>query len=70
MRKITSAVMAALLLAPLALGCGEDEGPMERTGEQIDETVEEMTHPDEGPLEEAGRKTDEAIEEAKEKLQE
>jgi hypothetical protein len=51
---IATSLLAALLLA----GC-EREGPMERAGEQIDESAAE-----------AGEKVDEAAENAGEKLEE
>ena len=60
MKRTMIALFACAALMTGALAC-EREGPMERTGERIDEAVDEITHPDEGPLEEAGRKADETI---------
>jgi hypothetical protein len=51
------------------LGC-EDEGPLEKAGEKVDETVDDITHPGEGPAEEAARKLGEKVDDAKEDLSE
>jgi hypothetical protein len=69
MNRALRAIGAALLLAPAALACGRDEGPVEKVGRKVDEAIEEITHPGEGPLEKAGRKTDEAIEAVKRRLE-
>jgi len=53
-------------LAIAAPGCKRDQGPMEKAGEKIDETVDKLTHPNEGPVEKAGRKVDEAVDDATE----
>jgi len=53
---------AVLLLVPIT-GC-DREGPAERTGRKIDETVDKLKHPDEGPVEKTGRKIDDAIDDA------
>ena len=61
-------IALALAISALALGstgCPE-KGPAEKAGEQIDETVDKLTHPNEGAMEKAGRKMDEAAEKAKE----
>jgi len=62
------------LLLGIGMACGvsgcRDEGPMEKAGRTIDETVEKLQHGDEGALEKAGRKTDEALEKAEKKLEE
>ena len=63
-RSIATAMMVFLLGCPL-VACERKQGPMEKAGEKIDETVDKITHPNEGALEKAGRKTDEAIEAAK-----
>jgi len=69
--------LAVALLASLALaaaGCGGEEGPAERAGEQIDETAEEMEErvrdafEDEGAAERAGEQVDEAAEKARQEL--
>jgi hypothetical protein len=60
----TLALGATLSLLPIA-GCHRDEGPAERTGRKIDETIDKLKHPDEGPLEKTGRKLDEAVDDAK-----
>jgi hypothetical protein len=51
------------------LGC-EEEGPLERAGESVDEAVDDITHPGEGPAEEAARKLGEKVDDAKEDLSE
>ena len=66
-RTIGTILLATLLGSPL-LAC-EEQGPMERAGEKVDEAVDEITNPGEGPLEEAGRKADEAVEDAREELE-
>jgi hypothetical protein len=52
------AFASALLMLPI-LGCRE-EGPAEKAGRKVDETIDKLRHPNEGPLEKAGRKADEA----------
>ncbi len=62
----------AMVLFSLAIGapgCKRDEGPMEKAGEKIDETVDKITHPNEGAIEKAGRKVDEAVDDVKEKVE-
>lgn len=56
----------ALLFSAIMLGC-EREGPMERTGENIDEAVEETKDAvtRDGPMERAGEKVDDAVENMK-----
>ena len=56
-----------LTIAGLVLGttaCPK-KGPMEKAGEKVDETVDDITHPNETPLEKAGRKIDEGVKDAK-----
>ena len=64
-RLVTATILLLLVIG--APGCKREQGPMEKAGEKIDETVDKITHPDEGALEKAGRKVDEAVEDAKEK---
>lgn len=60
------------------LGACENEGPAERAGAEIDQTVEQaqekveevMDEPNEGPAEEMGEKLDEAAEETQEAVEE
>lgn len=52
------AFASALLMLPM-LGCRE-EGPAQKAGRKVDETIDKLRHPSEGPLEKAGRKADEA----------
>ncbi len=47
-----------------ALACG-DEGPLEKAGEKIDETLDDITHPGEGPVEEAARKVGKKVDKVK-----
>ncbi len=58
-------VLLGTLLMLAAVGCGE-EGPAEKAGRQIDETVEETREGAEGALERLGREVDEAVEETRE----
>lgn len=67
-RSIVTVAVAAMLASPL-LACERKQGPLEKAGEKIDETVDKIAHPNEGPLEKMGRKTDEAVEAAKKKLE-
>ena len=61
-------MLAALTLAGLSLsGCEREEGPGERTGERVDEAVEQLEEGDnplkrEGTGEEVGEELDEATE--------
>ncbi len=50
-------------VSALFLACSE-QGPAERAGEKVDETVESIQESldTEGPAEEAGKKVDEAVE--------
>jgi hypothetical protein len=57
------ALALALCLATGSLGCPREQGPLEKAGEQVDDAIDEITHPNEGPLEEAGRKVDESLDE-------
>jgi predicted small secreted protein len=62
MDKGFKAIGVALLLAFLAVGltaCGDDQGPAEEAGENIDETMEEAGD----EIEEAGDEMEEAAEE-------
>ena len=68
MNRIAASIAAAVLAAAIFAGC-QDEGALEKAGRQLDETIDEITHPNEGALEKAGRKTDEAIEDLKKKLE-
>ena len=62
------AIALALGLASAgALAC-DDKGPLEKAGEKIDETVDDVTHPGEGPVEEAARKAGEKVDEVKEDI--
>jgi hypothetical protein len=61
------AIALALGVASGSLGCAE-KGMMEKAGENVDQVVDDVTHPNEGPLEKAGRKVDEAVGDAKDKL--
>jgi hypothetical protein len=57
-----------LVLALVSVGC-EHEGPVEKTGRKIDQTVEsakDKLNP-EGPVEKAGKKIDEAVDKATDK---
>jgi len=56
----------------IALGGCEREGPMEKTGKELDkasEHVEEALRKEEGVAERAGEKIDEAVKEAGDKLE-
>lgn len=53
----------ALMVASGSLACRE-EGALEKAGESVDETIDDVTHPNEGPLEEAGRKVSESVDDA------
>jgi hypothetical protein len=65
-QKLSLMVCTGFLLASLG-GCAR-EGPAERAGKQIDETVEELTNP-EGPAESAGEEIDRSVDEAREELE-
>ncbi len=55
------AIALALSVASgAALAC-HDKGPLEKAGEKVDETVDDITHPGEGPVEEATRKAGEKV---------
>jgi len=69
MKLILTTVTLSFLLIAGATGC-QDEGPAERAGRQIDETVEEATGGAEGALERFGREVDEAVEETQEAVEE
>lgn len=71
-RKFSVALCAGILA--IALGGCEQEGPVEKAGEKVDEALEGGTK---GPMEKAGEavdkaaeKTGEAVEEAGEKMHE
>jgi len=50
-----------------ALAC-HDKGPLEKAGEKVDETVDDITHPGEGPVEKAARKVGEKVDDVKEDI--
>jgi hypothetical protein len=50
-----------------ALACS-DKGPLEKAGEKVDETVDDITHPGEGPVEKAARKVGEKVDDVKEDI--
>jgi len=56
------AIGVALCVAWGALACHE-QGPLEKAGENVDEAVDDITHPGEGPVEEAARKVGEKVDE-------
>jgi PBP1b-binding outer membrane lipoprotein LpoB len=61
-------ILTAILAFSLFLAGCQEEGPVEKAGEKIDEAVEnveEKINP-QGPAEEAGEKIDEAVEKTKE----
>ena len=56
-----------VILLALGLGACEQQGPAERAGEQVDETMDEAKEAldPQGPAERAGEKLDDAVERAK-----
>lgn len=69
MNKTLGALTLGALLA--LTGC-EQEGPLERAGEDLDEAMEEMAEGlerNEGPAERAGERIDEAMEEMGERME-
>jgi hyperosmotically inducible protein len=67
-KKLLTLFIAALGSALLLIGCSE-EGPAEKAGKEIDETIEKIQHGDEGVMEKAGRKMDETVDELKGKIE-
>lgn len=67
MRKLTATITLALsaLALPLA-GCPEEKGPMEKTGEKVDEAADEAKD----SVEEAADEAKEAAEEAGDSVEE
>lgn len=53
------------LLAIFAASACREEGPAERAGRQIDESVDEMTDAGDAALEKLGEKADEMVEETR-----
>jgi len=66
-RRFSRAFYAGLLV--LALGGCKPEGPAERAGKRLDETVDDMTQP-KGPAERAGEALDKAVDDAGKKTRE
>lgn len=64
-------VGAAVLLAMFLAGCGEEEGPAEQMGQNVDEAVEQMAEQvkSEGPAERAGENIDQAMDKAGDTIQ-
>ncbi len=52
---------ALLALSLAAFSSCKEEGPMEKAGRKLDETVEKLTE-DKGPMEELGETLDDAVE--------
>jgi hypothetical protein len=50
-----------------ALACN-DKGPLEKAGDKIDETMDDITHPGEGPIEKAGRKVGEKMDDVEDDI--
>lgn len=69
-KTISTMLCTGLLVA--ALGGCEREGPMERTGKQMDEAVENLSEATkrEGPVERAGKQLDKAVEETNDAVNE
>lgn len=57
----------AIILLALGLGACEQQGPVERAGEQVDEAVDEAKEAldPQGPAESAGEKVDDTVERLK-----
>ena len=64
MRTFSKGLVVLLFGTMLGLAACDQQGPMEKAGENVDEAVDEMTG--QGPMEEAGENVDEAWDEAKE----
>lgn len=64
-------VGVAMLLAISLSGCGEEEGPAEQMGRNVDEAVEQMAEQvqTEGPAEKAGESIDQAMKQTGDTLQ-
>lgn len=68
MLRHTGLIATAVLLTAGLAGC-EQEGPMERAGEELDQSIEQARErmsdaiDTQGPLEQAGENVDQAIEE-------
>jgi uncharacterized protein YjbJ (UPF0337 family) len=68
MIRVLGSALLVLGAALVGVGC-ESEGPVERAGNKVDETVEEVKdklNPD-GPVEKAGKKVDQAVDKLKDK---
>jgi len=66
-RRFSRALYAGLMV--FALGGCRSEGPAERAGRKLDETVDDLTR-SKGPVERAGEKIDKAVDSAGEALEE
>lgn len=63
MRTFMKFMVIAVFGAFLGLAGCQKEGPMQKAGEKIDNTVHDATH--EGPMEKAGEKADNAVDSTK-----
>ena len=59
-------LIIAAFAAVLGLAGCQKEGPMQKAGEKVDNTVHDATH--EGPMEKAGEKADDAWDSAKQSV--
>ena len=50
-------------------GCQKPEGPLEKAGKEIDQTVENFGQPKAGPAEQAGQVVDDAAERTGQKIE-
>lgn len=64
-----AAIALTLVVASGTLACQEEQGALEKAGEKVDETIDDITHPGEGPVEEAGRKLGEKVDELEEDIE-
>lgn len=64
MRTFSKGFMVLLFGLMLGLAGCDQQGPMEKAGENVDDAVDEMTG--QGPMEDAGENVDEAWQDAKE----
>lgn len=65
MRTFSKGFVVVLFGALLGLAaCDQQEGPMEKAGEKVDQAVDDMTN--EGPMEKAGESADETWQDTKE----
>ena len=65
MERLRNAVIIAAVAAAVALTAGCEKGPVQKTGERVDQALDQDRVLGKGPVEKAGKKIDKAVDDVK-----